>query len=116
MGIITIFSNPGLGSNIGEDTVALLESIEHTFDVRLPEEGPVPATVGKLCELVISCLPANRTTKCVSTMTFYSLRRAMIHVLGARRNQLFQPQISPACCRMGDGASGDGRLWRRNSR
>lgn len=88
MGIITIFSNPGLGFNIGEVTAALLESIEDTFDIRFPEEGPFPATVGKLCELVISCQRANRTTKCVSSMTFYSLRRAMVHVLGARRESI----------------------------
>jgi hypothetical protein len=93
MGIITVFSNPGfsnssLGSQIGEDTVALLESIADTFDIRFPEESSFPATVGKLCELVISCLPANRTTKCVSSMTFYSLRRAMIRVLGARRESV----------------------------
>lgn len=75
--VITIFGKPGGDSLIGEDTVELLERIEKAFGIRFAETDGFPDTVGKLCGLVKSHLPGNRTSKCTSSVTFYALRRAI---------------------------------------
>ena len=78
MEVITILGNSGRNSIIGEDTVDLLVLVEKTFDIRFTEDDVIPGTVGKLCEFVISHLPGERSSKCMSSVAFYALRRAIV--------------------------------------
>ena len=78
MEVITIFGNSGRGPIIGEDTVDLLVLVEKTFDIQFTEDDVIPGTVGGLCEFVISRLPGDRSSKCMSSVTFYALRRAIM--------------------------------------
>lgn len=86
--VITIFGNSGRGPVIGEATVDLLVQVEKTFDIRFTEDDVIPGTVGKLCEFVISRLPGERSSKCMSSVTFYALRRAIMQVTGCRREAI----------------------------
>jgi hypothetical protein len=68
MEVITIFGNSGRGPTIGEDTVDLLVLVEKTFDIQFTEDDLIPGTVGKLCDFVISRLPGERSSKCMSSV------------------------------------------------
>lgn len=87
-GIITIFGNAGHGPVVGEDTVALLESIAEAFDIRYSQDDEFPKTVGKLCDLVKSRLQGDRMSKCMSSVTFYALRRAMMRTTACARQSI----------------------------
>jgi hypothetical protein len=72
----------------GEDTAELLGSIEESFGIRFTEDDAFPKTVGDLCDLVRSHLPGPKTPKCMSSVTFYALRRAIMGELGCRRDSI----------------------------
>ncbi len=80
--------NSGRGPIIGEDTVDLLVPVEKTFGIQFTEDDVIPGTVGRLCEFVISRLPGDRSSRCVSSVTFYALRRAIIQATGSRRDAI----------------------------
>jgi hypothetical protein len=87
---ITIFGNSG-DDPIGDDSIALLESIETTFEIQFtPDDDPIPRTVGELCNLVISRFEGSRTSKCTSSLIFYALRRAI------RKVTVCKESISPS--------------------
>lgn len=89
--IITIFGGDApVGSEkiIGEDTQELLVSIQDAFQIQFGEEGPFPRTVGELCDRVIARQNGTRTTKCLTSVTFYKVRRAFVGVLGVNREQV----------------------------
>jgi len=72
----------------GEDTAELLGSIEEVFDIRFAQNDAFPETIGELCDLIKSHLPGLRTPKCMSSVTFYALRSAIVGVLGCRRDSV----------------------------
>ena len=84
MEVITIFGNSDRGPIIGEDTFDLLVSVEKAFDIQFTEDDAIPRRVGKLCEFVISRLPGDRSSQCMSSVTFYALRRAIMQVTDCR--------------------------------
>ena len=64
-------------TEIGEDTADLLLSIQDAFRIPLPDDGPFPDTVGKLCDMVVAGLKGTRTKTCLTSITFYKVRRAL---------------------------------------
>jgi hypothetical protein len=84
--VVTLF--PPAGWDIGEDTSDLLLSIQDAFQIRVPEDCPFPATVGQLCDIVVSGLKGTRTKTCLTSVTFYKVRRALVDVLKVRRDLL----------------------------
>ena len=89
--IITLFDSqqsPTAGTLIGEDTADLLIAIQDNFGVEFGDEGPFPKTVCELCGLVVEKLKGARTTNCLTSLTFYKVRRALIATLGLDRNRI----------------------------
>ena len=93
--IITIFGGTGVdgapgdpGKLIGEDTADLLLAIQDAFQIEFPEEGPFPQTIGQLSNLVVSCLKGTKTSKCLTSVTFYRFRRALMDVTGVPRGSV----------------------------
>jgi hypothetical protein len=84
MGQVTIFGLPG--ESIDENMGELLFSIQDAFQIRLPEDGPCPETVGKLCDIVIGRLNGTSARTCLTSVTFYKVRRALMDVLKVRRD------------------------------
>jgi hypothetical protein len=72
----------------GEDTAELLGSIEEIFGIRFTQDDAFPQTVGELCQSIKSHLTGARTPKCMSSVTFYALRRKITRELGCRRDSI----------------------------
>ena len=62
--------------------------MEKTFDIQFTENEVIPGTVGKLCEFVLNRLPGGRLSKCMSSVAFYALRRAIIQAASCPREAI----------------------------
>lgn len=63
-----------------------MAAIQDSFSIQFGEEGPFPKTVGELCDRVIEKLKGARTSKCLTSITFYRVRRALVAGLELDRN------------------------------
>lgn len=89
--ITTLFGGetpPGTENIIGEDTVDLLRAIEGAFQIQFGEDGPFPRTVGELCDRIVAMARGMRSNKCLTLITFYKVRRAIMSVVGVSRDRV----------------------------
>lgn len=73
---------------MGLDLVELVIEVEQKFDITISDKdaGEI-TTVGQLFEYVVA-KTADRQPTCLSSVTFYRLRRALVEVTGISRNAL----------------------------
>jgi hypothetical protein len=77
---------------MGLDGVELLMAIEDAFQIHIAdEEAALASTVGDIQNLVISKLQGQDSKRCLTTVAFYRVRRAIISVLGVER-RIVEPQ------------------------
>jgi len=89
--ITTLFGGetpPGAEALIGEDTEDLLLAIQEGFQIQFGEQGPFPRTVGELCDRVAAKVKGAKSNKCLTLITFYKLRRALMSVVGVSRQRV----------------------------
>ncbi len=78
---------------MGLDGVELLMATEEEFQITVnDQEASKICTVGDLYSLILSKLGELRGVRCLTSYTFYRLRRTLIKVLGIQRLQLFPKQ------------------------
>ncbi len=74
---------------MGLDTLELLLETEERFGVSIPDkEASEIRTVGDLHEAVLRKLSVRNSQRCLTAMAFYRLRRALVELLGVRREQV----------------------------
>jgi hypothetical protein len=80
---------PGRLDLFGEDCCDLVATIEDAFGVMLNEDDLVQSTtLGKLAHRIFAKLQHPRSAKCLSALTFYRLRRAVVTLLDVPRDRI----------------------------
>jgi len=78
--------------SFGEDTCELVGTIEHSFGIRFTQDELIQAkTLGALAQTICAKSERPVSSRCLSAITFYRLRRVFVQLFDARR-----AQISPA--------------------
>ncbi len=78
---------------MGLDGVELLMATEETFQITFTDqEASKMVTVGDLYAQILSKLAELHFVPCLTSYTFYRLRRTLINVLGIQRNQFYPKQ------------------------
>lgn len=74
---------------MGLDIVELFMAVEERFQIHISDEEASDATtVGELQALIIGKLRVEDLKRCLTSATFYRVRRALVEVLGAERRQI----------------------------
>ncbi len=74
---------------MGLDSVELVLEVENTFGFSIPDEDAAGlTTVGKLYDYVLAHRFRGKQDACLSSMTFYKLRRGLMLVLQVPRNSV----------------------------
>ena len=74
---------------MGLDSVELVMAVEDTFGFSIPDQDAAGLdTVGKLYEYILAHRFHGKREACLSSITFYKLRRAMMSVLQIARNDV----------------------------
>jgi hypothetical protein len=73
----------------GPDPVEMVMAIEHTFHITIPDsEAEQIRTVGELYGYVLAKLTQPPSSGCISSVTFYRLRRALQELFGWSRERV----------------------------
>lgn len=95
---------------MGLDTVELVMEVEETFAIAISDhEAGGIVTVGQLFDFVVAKTTVHRQRACISSFTFYRLRRSLVALTGVARAE-FRPRTELA------GLLPEGsrrRTWRR---
>jgi acyl carrier protein len=74
---------------MGLDSVELVMKVEEAFAFSMPnEDAAVLVTVGQLYDYILANRFEGRQPGCLTSVTFYKVRRALMSVLGIARNDI----------------------------
>ena len=80
---------PSREAAMGLDAVELVLTVEDTFGFSIPDEDAEGmSTMGKLYDYVLAHRFHGKQDACLSSMTFYKVRRALMSVLKIERNEV----------------------------